>query len=105
MACAVRLNSPSALHPDLIGAAKIVEVVHVLPTEINLQRGKDVGRRQSHFLGFQPVDVGIDRRRASVEQGEYAGEGRVLVGRGDESACAAFTSARSRARHDLPASS
>ena len=75
------------LHPDLIGAAKIVEVVHILPTEINLQRGKDVSRRQSYFLGFQPVDICVDRRRARVEQREYAGKGRILVGRGDKLAC------------------
>lgn len=56
-----------ALNPDLIGAAKIVEVVHILPAEIDLQRRKDVSRRQPHLLRFQPVDVGLDRRRTGVD--------------------------------------
>src|SRR5262249_18266086 len=75
-----------ALYPDLIGAAEVVEVVHVLLAEVHLQRRKYVGWCEAYLFGFHPIDVGIDRRRAGVEQGEHTGEGRVLVGRRHERA-------------------
>jgi hypothetical protein len=69
-----------ALGKDLEGAAQIVEVVHVLRAEVKLQGGEHVGRRQPDLLGLQAVDVGIERGRARVVEGEDAGERRILVG-------------------------
>src|SRR5262249_59612013 len=40
--------------------------------------------READFFGFQAVDICVDRRRACVEQGEYAGEVRIFVGRIDQ---------------------
>ena len=57
---------------------------------------KTVGRRQAQFFGLLPIDIGEDRRRPGVEQGEHAGKVRVLVGRRNESA--ARTRACGRAR-------
>ena len=48
------------LGDHLIRAAQIVEVVHVLRAEIELEGRKHVCRRQADLLGLQAVDVGVD---------------------------------------------
>ena len=60
MSCGGTPEFAVSLDDDLIGAAKIVEVVHVLRAEIHLQRRKYVGRREAHFLR---LSTGLYRRR------------------------------------------
>ena len=73
-----------SLGEHLEGAAEIVEVVHVLRAEVELQGGEHIGRRQPELLGLQAVDVGIEGGRAGIVEGEDAGEGRILVGGRDQ---------------------
>ena len=69
---------------DFVGSAEIIEIVHILRAEIDLQCGKHVGRGETDLFGFLAIDVGIDRGRAGTEQREDADEVRVLVGGGDK---------------------
>ena len=72
------------LGKNLVGAAEIVEVVHVLRTEIKLQGREHVGRGETDLLGLLAIDVGVERRRAGIVEGEDPCEGRILVGRRDQ---------------------
>src|SRR5262249_13080030 len=80
---------PVSLDEDLVSSAEIVEVVHVLRTEIYLQRGKHVGRREPDFFGFHAIDVRLDPTGPRVEQSKHAAEVRTLVGRADQGICGA----------------
>ncbi len=66
------------LHLDLVGTAKLVEIVHIQRSEIDLQRL--VNRRQRHtkLLGLGAVDVGKQLRHIDLIAGKYAGQFRCL---------------------------
>ena len=72
------------LGDDLVGPAEIVEVVHILRAQIDLQGVEHIRGREPDLLGLLAIDVGIDGGRAGTEQREDAGEGRILVGGGDQ---------------------
>src|SRR6516164_3376867 len=88
---------PVGLDEDLVSPAEIVEVVHILRTEIYLQRGKHISRREADFFGFHAINIRVDRRGAGIEQGEHAGEVRILVGGVDQGICGAHESLRAEA--------
>src|SRR5690348_4447442 len=59
--------------------AQQVKIVHVLGAQIDLQRRKHVGRRDSYLLCFDTIDVRVDGRRSSVKQCERASEMWIFV--------------------------
>ena len=72
------------LGKHLVGATEIVEVVHVLRAEVELQCREHVGRGETDFLRLLAVDVGEERRRTGVVEREDAREVGILVGCRDQ---------------------
>ena len=72
------------LDVDLPGAAELVEVVHVVRAEIDLQRVEDVADRhaQGHALGA--VDVQVEPGRVGAGAVEQAVQSRRAVAAGDD---------------------
>src|SRR5258708_34455938 len=69
-----------ALRENLPSASEIVEVVHILRTDIELECREDSIRRHSDFFCLLPIDIGVDGWRARIEEGEVPGQFWVLVG-------------------------
>src|SRR5260370_42111888 len=69
-----------ALREHLPSAPEVVEVVHILRTDIELAGREDSIRRHSDFFRFLPIDIGVDGWRARIEESEAPGQLLVLVG-------------------------
>ena len=67
------------LGKHLVGASEVVEVVHILRAEIELQGREHVGRGEADLLRLLAVDVGVERRRAGIVEGEDTRESRSLL--------------------------
>ena len=77
MSSGLRTERRVGLDPHLVGAAELVEVVHVQRAEVDLQRLVDRRQRHAQLLGLDAVDVGEQLRHVDLEAGEHAGQ--VLV--------------------------
>ena len=82
----VATETAVGLHDHLIRPIEKIEVVDVLRTEIDLQCGEHVRRRQADLLRLHAIDIRVNRRRSRVDQREYTRESRILVGGSNESA-------------------
>ena len=63
---------PVGLHKYAIGAVVEVEIIHVLRSHINLQRGGDLAEGHSQALGFFAVDLHHKLRVSGGEGAEQA---------------------------------
>ncbi len=82
-----------ALHVDLPGAAKQVEVVDVDAAQRRLQRGEDIADVEAERLRLGAIDVEIDRRIGRGEGREHARQPRIAVGGGDQAPASTLPSA------------
>ena len=69
------------LHPDLVDAAELVEVVHVRRAEVRLQRREHVAERDVEQLDLFAIDVDEHLRHAGTERRVERGEARLAAGR------------------------
>ena len=75
----VRAKRRVGLRRHVPGAAQEIEVVDIQPAQVHLQRLKDIGDQHVLLLGLDPVDVGIELRKAGAIAGEEQREFRPLV--------------------------
>ena len=62
------------LHAHRVGAAELVEVVHVQAAEVDLHRVEHVGHRHAELARLGAVDVGVELRHVDLVAREQAGE-------------------------------
>ncbi len=67
------------LHNDLVGLAKLVEVIHIQRTQLCLQRGEYLAQGYAQVLGFQPVYIDVVLRHIRTVSTEYVLQARGSV--------------------------
>jgi hypothetical protein len=79
------------LRRNAIGAAQQVEVVDESRAQIDLQGFEHAFGRNPDQVGLAPVDIGIDARRADIEQGIDLSQSLVGIGLGNQRLCLALS--------------
>ena len=72
------------LEVHLPGPSELVEVIHIEPAQVDLQRVEHIAQRDPQRLAFDPIDIDVDlggRRAEAVEQHRQF---RTLAARGGE---------------------